>query len=97
MVSESIECITTYLSGLEVDTSFEGIFEYIWYLVYFLLCEGIIVPYSCSLELISYLFAIFLNLLSKCKYREFSSLDTNNLPILEHDELRRNTRDSVDI
>ena len=97
MVSESIECITAYLSRFEVDPSLESIFENIWYLVYLLLSKGLIVPDSCSLKLISYLFAIFLNLLSECEYRELPSLDPDDLPILEHDELCGNTRDSVDI
>ena len=97
MVAECIECITAYLSCSEVDASLEGIFEHIGYLVYLLLCEGLIVPYGCALELIRYLFAIFLYLLSECEYRELASLDADNLSILEHDELSRNTRDGVDI
>jgi hypothetical protein len=97
MIPEGIERITAYLSSFEVDTSLEGIFEYIGYLIYLLLCEGLIVPYSCGLELISYLLAIFLNLLSEREYRELPSLDPDNLSIFEHDKLCRNTRDSIDI
>ena len=97
MISECIECVTAYLTSLEVDPSLECIFEHIGYLIYLLLRECLIIPDSCSLELISYLFAILLNLLSECEYRVFSSLDTNNLSIFEHDEFCRNTRDSVDI
>lgn len=97
MISECIECVTTYLTSLEVDTSLESIFEYIGYLIYLLLCESLIIPYCCGLELIGDLFAIFLNLLSECEYGELASLDPDNLSIFEHDELCRNTRDSVDI
>lgn len=97
MISECIECITTYLTRLEVDTSLECIFEYIRDLVYFLLGECLIVADSCGLELISYLFAIFGYLLPKCKYRVLPSLNSDDLSILEHDEFCCNTRDSIDI
>lgn len=97
MISERIECITAYLPSFEVDTSLECIFEDIRYLVYLLLSEGLKRSDSCSLELISDLFAIFLNLLSERKYRELASLDPDYLPILEHDELCRHTRDGIDI
>lgn len=97
LICEGIEGSTPYLSCIEIDSSLQRIAQYLWDLRDLLLCKGVEIPNSRRLEFFGDLLTILLDLLPKCKYGVCTSLDTDNLSILEHDELSRDTRDGVDI